>query len=272
MAARDLAIGLLLGGGGGSTSLLQEFLRYSIKLGEAPINSTYRFELHAIIVNPTDYPQKVIDDTGCDIGTYRGIDIQPQPSVSLAGITFYSISLYTYAVAFENSTPLFAQYIQNSWNYRLGGQGGLDHNGNPKIGPDFVIQVDTSTLQIDETNLSLWLSGQTSVQWKFYDLDNPSSNPFFHLHFTYYDWDYNWGYDQNNDPYFYISGDPTVWDGSRNISTSFGVPAITNTTLTDLSKDEFDEKAYNIMKAIGDEMGLACPEVSWGNITDGQLD
>lgn len=272
MAARDLAIGLLLGGGGGSTSLLQEFLRYSIKLGEAPINSTYRFELHAIIVNPTDYPQKVIDDTGCDIGTYRGIDIQPDPVSSMPGLTTYAIGLYAYAVAFEGSTPLFAIYMQYPWSYNLFTQGGIDHEGNPKLGPNEVVQVDISSIYINATNLSLWLPGQTSIQWKFYDLDNPSSYPNFNMHIIYNRWDYDWLYDQNNDPYFFI-GAVRQEEYTYSISGSFGRPVINKTTITDLSEDEFDDKMYDIMKAISDEMGIDCPQkCSWGRITDGQLD
>lgn len=258
MAARDLAIGLLLGGGGGSTSLLQEFIANSKKLKEIPIDNQYHYALHVISVNPTQYPAIV------PVTAMRSFDLVPAQigCNAFGGMPYYRNSLYAFMVAYENDVPIFAQYSGNPWWYNPNCRGDLDTDGKLVVLPDGVADIDMNSLTLSANELSFWKSGLTQWDWQIHDTASPSSSIYINGTYTFRDYDIY--YDSDNVPYAVLDTTHTnTFSGYVNNyinPNSFGV------IFMDMTPAQFSNKIRDIYVAINAANGVTVPEAYWGRV------
>ena len=119
MAARDLAIGLLLGGGGGQKEdlMFDELLQKSTQVSTVPINNKFHYTVNAIQSIPFDFgleqygdlPQiKYTNILFFDQFYSRGGTQDGYDTGDMYEWTTWAPKLYLFAIAYENNNPIYA--------------------------------------------------------------------------------------------------------------------------------------------------------------------
>jgi hypothetical protein len=204
MAARDLAIGLLLGGGGNiSNRAIQAIIDNGKYLDEIVINNTYKLKLYAISTSTFRPPEhgvsgfmpgaiNPIDDFKVPNPDFNGTDSDGTLRRAFFGrYTYYKI----YYIAYENDEPFMAVtcYYRGESQNLNGGKTYTDVNTyTTKVLPYRLYYDDAETTTLTTTNLTLYNSTRTVWDGGIYDADvsgnNPATGTVEHKEIQYYIW------------------------------------------------------------------------------------
>ena len=276
MAARDLAIGLLLGGGGGQKEdlMFDELLAKSKQVSVIPVNNKFHFTYNAIQYIPGDF--NIEDYIGLPEMKYTTSMLFWQQVSAQVNYTyesgqfyervFFEPMLYSFIIAWEDDNPLYAAMIGNSMWYmsRTVEKGNIETHD-----PDeYVLFPQTFYLwDVDS------IASDAGFNLAVYNSAFPSSNGYYIHNFVSND-------TQNNTPisqifqgnhytientiryqsyggYSYPYAEPTISMARENVymNTSFNID-LASPVLSHLATDEVVRKNQEIARAIDTDANM----------------
>lgn len=257
MAARDLAIGLLLGGGGSQgENIIQYIVDNSVYVDTVTINDAYHYDMRLMYIDNRGISwtcaDKALGKTAENM--QHNVTVVSTGNSNMAHLS--SVVSMTFMVqwliAYENNIPIYANSAYISWR-------ALD---NPAWGMRIIdgvsqtVRMYTTILDVDLQNitknynsLTFYMSMNTASQGSIYT-DTGSSSPTVTVPIKYYH------YDEIQDEY----GDMPQYVRTDINSTNLYLPSNIYPSssgslfYTNMSVSELNQKIYDIIVAINEDI------------------
>ena len=264
MSARDLAIGILLGGGGGGTGYdlaFREIIDNSKVVKTLPVNNKFKFTLNVMAVHANPRETTAMINTTRFFSNVHSQVVSVDSSGTVNYYLDYIVYILCFVVGYEDDTPIFANIAgQNTHknSYRMQ----PDSSGNMLAYPygEYFFDVTDSVIT---ANLTLWNPSDTQFMHSIYNADDNYRTTFSVPYRSVYK-DYYMGSDaEGNFAYVALTQDDTenVWFSS---ARTYG----NGTTFTNMTIPQYLAKYQEIVNAINAEHGVTSQAAVFGRIYD----
>lgn len=246
MDTLSFAAGYALGRkkGGGGHSIFQDILKYSTKVGEFEINSTYKYTFH-LWVNERNELGHGISNFQADYNTINN------QVANYTFVTAFYRAADVFSIAWENDTPLFAVHDGTAGNYPISYGETFRHYGTTTEQAFYIkddYQWDTANLPAygDDLYLNFTDGGSTGRVFSHYIYMPFSGLPTIDVTYLYYSYSYSG--DESEFPTIYLDSSRTQTQYYPQSLYCFG---IRTPIYSDMSETEVRKKYFgDILKAI----------------------
>lgn len=258
MSARDLAIGLLLGGGSQGENIVQYIVDNSVYVDTVPINDTYHCDMRLMFVDNRGYSftsaDKASGKTAENIqhglrtlGAYYPLQNKSKQFTNVS-----AAHIIQWLVMYEDNAPIYAKSANLSWHLMdtyVTGTRTIDGVSQPVAIWTSIYDMDFQNITKGFNSLTFYKSGENYSRGKIYTDTGSTSVYVIAPHYDYY---YSIAHDEYGDYPHYTNTNTSTY----NLYLPDDINPDTNGSLfyTNMSVSELNQKVYDIIVAINEDI------------------